>query len=447
MTDYGPEEYNVDINQPGASQYPRYSIIRRAPYKDAIVEDIILNRDHPDYAPNGSNIGMVRVRIIPDNRGTPTDRLNWATPLESSIREYPLKNEIVMIFYSVGKLFYTRRVNITNKITESSWPGLAARFSPRPSAKTATQDVVLAASGGPPVSLGTNDSSITLGDEFKENPAVKMVQPFEGDTIIQSRYGSVVRFGSSLFSNAVTNNPSPNILLTAGQAISKVTTVPGAFGLTYEDINLDRTAIWMVTNEEITLLPATAGSVAHLRSAEISDSDKYTGAQIFANSDRIILNSKLNEISLFSNAEINLSAVQSITIDSAKSVMITGERDITLTTPQDIVLTGRTISLNSTKDFSQETSGNYIISGKKIFIGASPNDTTQPMVLGGQLSLFLKDVISILQDITISFVPSPNAAATLTRLGITLAKLTTDISFGKGASFNSTSNFTSKTND
>jgi len=110
------------------------------------------------------------------------------------------------------------------------------------------------------------------------------------------------------------------------------------------------------------------------------------------------------------------------------------------------LIKGRTVSVVASNDISYGTSGNYIISGKKIFIG-SGQDETQPMVLGGQLSVFLKNVVSALRDISISFVPSPTAAASATRLATTLAQLTADISLGKGASFNSTSNFTSKTND
>lgn len=450
MGQYGPKPYNFNINQPGASQFPRFSIEQTSPYKDGIVIDVILNESHPLYATEyGTNVGMIKVRLIPEDRGVPEKNLNWVMPLESSIREYPLKNEMVMIFYSVGRMFYTRRININNKITENSWPGLESKFSSVDN-KTNTEQLILAAGGGPSYDPRQSDTSVTLGDEFIENPSVRPVRPNEGDTIIQGRFGNIIRFGSSLFSNPTRTLHEPNLLITVGQAVNKPGTTKNTtspYSLVYEDINNDVNCLWMVTNESVLLKPATIDSVSHLRSSETSDSTKYTGAGIFLNSDRIVANSKVNEISLFSNKEINLSAVQSITIDSAKSVFISAEKDIEIGTSRDLVLTARSISLNVVNNISQGTSGNYVISGKNIFIGASPNDTTQPMVLGGQLSVFLSDVISVLRDITVSFVPSPAAAATITKIGATLAKLTTDVSFGKGASFNSTSNFTSKTND
>ena len=448
---YGPKSYNLDINQLGTSPFPRFAIDQQAPYKDALVEDIILNESHPDYATDsGTNIGMARIRIIPDDRGVQKEQLNWAMPLESTIREYPLKNEIVMVFYSVGRMFYTRRVNITNKITESSWPGLSGKFSTKQAVEDSKHDIVVAAQGGPAYRPWGNVQSTSLGDEFAENPSVKMIRPFEGDTIFQGRYGNIIRFGSSLFSNPTTPTPQPNLLITVGQNLNKVfsTTNQTAHSLVYEDINSDKNSIWLVTDETVKLRPATIESVSHLRSTEVpSDSTKYTGAQIFINSDRVIVNSKINEISLFAKAEINLSAVQSITLDSAKSVIMTAVNQIKLESDGDIYLKGKRISLITTEDISYSTTANYVISGKKIFIG-SDGEETQPIVLGGELAKWLRTLIQALSfDLVTAFTtlnPQPFANK--------MVKLSQDIGLpgtpvgGEFVSFNSTSNFTSKTN-
>ncbi len=96
-----------------------FAVTQPTPYQDGLVEDVILNELHPQYAADGSNVGMVQVRFIPGDRDVPKEKLNWAAPIDSSIREYPLKNELVLVFYSLGRLFYTRRINSTNKTTES----------------------------------------------------------------------------------------------------------------------------------------------------------------------------------------------------------------------------------------------------------------------------------------------------------------------------------------
>jgi len=401
---------------------------------------------------------MVKVRFIPGDRGVPKEELNWVSPIDTSIREYPLKNELVLVFYSLGRLFYTRRINSTNKTTESSWPGLSERFSPSIDTQDKSNSAQLAAQGGSPYRPWGLKQQFSLGDEFSENPSVRMLRPNEGDLIINGRFGNTIRFGSSLFSNPSTSAPQANLLLTVGQSPNKVTSIDidndgtnetvagGPYGLTYEDINKDKSSIWMVVDEKIVLDPATKTSVSHLRSTESSDSTKYTGAQIFVNSDRLILNSKLNEISLFSKKEINLSAVESITIDSAKSVFITAERDIEISTPQDFILNARSINLNVTNDISQGTSGNYIISGKKIFIG-SDGDESQPMVLGGELATWLTSLVRVLSAATVLTATGPaffNPTVTF-ELGRLLNQLGLP-GTPQSAIFNSTSNFTSKTN-
>jgi len=458
MSSFGPVSYNIDINQLGASQFPRFAVTQPTPYQDGLVEDIILNELHPQYAADGNNVGMAQIRFIPGDRGVPKEKLNWVAPLDTSIREYPLKNELVLVFYSLGRLFYTRRINSTNKTTESSWPGLSERFSPQVSTQNRSDAALLAAQGGAPYRPWGMKQQFSLGDEFSENPNVRMIRPNEGDLIISGRFGNTVRFGSSLFSNPNTTTPQPNLLLTVGQSPNKVTSIDlnndgtnetvvgGPYGLTYEDINKDKSSIWMVTDEEVGFQAATLDSPAHLRSSENQNRDAYLGAQIFVNSDRLVLNSRTNEISLFSKAEINLSAVKSITVDSQESVIMTANRDIKLQSDKDMFIKGRTVSIVAGGDISHGTSGNYSISGRKIFIGSNGPES-QPMVLGGELSTFLRKVVQALQDISVSFVPSPTAAVSSARLATTLTLLTTDISRGKGASFNSTSNFTSKTND
>lgn len=453
MSTYGPKAYNVDINQLGASKFPRFAVSQDSPFKDAVVVDIITDEKHPQYDKEfGTNIGMVQVRIIPDDRGVPTEKLNWAMPLESTIREYPLKNEMIMIFYSVGRLFYTRRININNKITENSWPGLNDAFSKPISAENKSQKITLAAKGGPPYRPWGSSQSTKLGDEFAENPTVRMVRPMQGDTIIQGRYGNVIRFGSSVFSNPTTPTPQPNLLITVGQGPRKFVSskTPSIYSLIYEDINKDKSCIWMVTDEKIDIRPATAGNIAHLRSTELSDATKYTGAQIFINSDRVIINSRINEISLFSNREINLSAVQSITLDSNKTVSVTATKDVKLQADNDIFLKGKTLSFVSTGtspfgDISFTASENYVISGKKIFIG-SEGDETQPLVLGTALAEWLTTLIETLSSATIltSTGPAFFNPTVLGKLTDLYKDLGGFLGSPKSAKFNSTNKFTSK---
>lgn len=457
MRTFGSIPYGVDINQLGASEVPRFSISQPSPYADGLVEDIILNESHPLYSTDGSNVGDILVRIIPEDRGVPKERLNWASPLQSNFQEYPLKNETVLIFYSFGKLYYTNKVSTTKKITESSWPGLSQRFSPQPVAAN-SDSAQLAAQGGPSYEPSEPQEPFNLGNEFVENANVKRVRSNEGDVIVQGRFGNIIRFGSSLFSDPTVTAPKPNLLITVGQwetPKSVSTSAQTPYSLVYEDVNRDLNSIWIVSDETVPFQAATQTSKsrnkAHLRSSEINRQfPYYSGAQIFINSDRLILNSKKTEISLFSNSEINLSAMKSITVDSESSVFLTSNLDINLNAIGDVSIKGKNVVLNSSENLSLRTSGNYAILGQKIFIG-TPNDTSEPMVLGGSLSLFLQRFIDVLTtQLPLSVVTTPAGPGVISFLPlITALRLLQTTQLGitpQSAVFNSSDNFVTKNN-
>lgn len=416
MSSFGPIAYNLDINQLGASQYPRFSITQPSPYKDGLVEDVIVNELHPEYSENGSNIGMVKVRFIPDDRGVEESQLNWAYPLETSIREYPLRGELVLIFYSLGRFFYTRRINATNKLTESSWPGLSEAFSPKASTDNKSEAAVIASQGGDSYKPWGLKQRLTLGENFSENQTVRMVRPNEGDTLIEGRYGAVIRMGSSLFSNPATTTPQPNLFITVGQSVAKEmsTVARGTYALTYENINNDKNCIWITTNDRISFLASTALSEnskkSHLRSSK-TPTTEYAGAQIFINSDRLVFNTKLNEISLFSKSEINLSSINSITLDSENSILMTANNMVSISSP-------------------------------KIFIGNAGTES-EPMVLGNTLYDSLNDIVSTLSQIASALSAVPQAAAAAIPIKSQIESLKQKIN---AKNYLSNDNFVAKTN-
>lgn len=445
---FGPETYGLDINQPGASSAPRFATNPQSPYLLGLVEDVITNEEHPLYNPKtGKNVGDIIVRFLPAEKDVPTKKLSAATPMESNFQQYPLKHEMVLVFRPYGgKSFYLRPLNTTNKPTENSWASLTLEYAP--TSQTTVDDRSLAQRGG---LVDTRRQVTTLFDgRFKVNPSTRPVRACEGDVMLQGRFGNIVRFGSSLFSNPLAKVAQPNLLITVGQAIPKErsTTDDTGTSLMYQNINEDKNSIWIVTDEKVPFIAATVRSQAdrkaHLFSSERPTAE-YTGAQIFVSSDRVILNSKKNELSLFSNTEINLSAIKSVTVDTERSVLMTANQDIRLKAFGDIVLSGRNISLFSSADLSYKTDGNYSIVGRKIFIGKH-GDTSQPMVLGSTLSQWLNAVLGIISQPG-SFISAVGPVVLRPdRLAILLALKRQLGSNPKDAIFNSKDNFTAETN-
>jgi hypothetical protein len=448
---YGAIPLNIDVNQLGASANPRLSITQPSPYYSALIEDVILNEEHPNYNEDGSNIGDARVRFLPTDRNLPVEKLNWACPVESGIEDYPLKNETVLVYFALGRLFYSRRINSTKKIGEATWPGLNAVMGSPVTGTEQSKNMLLAAQGIEPYNLDARVSAKAISQIPLQNPNARRVRASQGDMILYGRFGNLIRVGSNLMTNEDVQVPEPNILLTAGlhSPAELSTNRPTIYSLMYENINLDKSSIWMVSNQTVKFVASTATSQAENKAHLASSSERttvYDGAQIFINSDRVILNSKKNEISLFSNNEINLSSIKSITLDTESSIFMTGNKDITLDATEDVFIRGNSVSINAVNDLSYKTSGNYSIVGKKIFIGSN-GDTTQPMVLGTKLAVFLQQLVSTLNgNLQTAFTPSPAGAVSLATLTAALTDLQTSLSNPLAAPFNSRDNFTTERN-
>jgi hypothetical protein len=447
--------YGFDINQIGTSDYSRVATRQPTGTKTGLVVDIIVNNQHEEYNKvTGENYGYAKIKILPYDEGSGNIALNWIPPKDLNILQLPLIGEEVVVEFLGDGLVYSRPFNRQHSIGSNISPITTAAFSYDPNKQnTPETDAELELAGVRRI----DDSLPTKSSKFI--PRVQPVSPEEGDLIIQGRFGNVIRFGSSRFIDG-NSYPSPNILLSVG--ISSDLSTPTSTGtettpqsLVYEDVVTNAASIWLVTDQLVPFQPATlrtqASNKAHLRDSQITRGKYYyQGPQVFIDSDRVVINSKKSEVQLFAKSEINLSALETITIASERSVSISSNVDIKLNALQESFIRAETnIGIVATKgDISiNALNGNNVISGKRIFIG-SAGDPTEPIVLGGSLSLFLQQLLAVLQLLPTVYVPqpSPTAVAAATQITTTLSQLFADVSRLQAASFNSTSNFTAKVN-
>jgi hypothetical protein len=391
--------FGFDINNPDSAG-TRGSVNVPDAYYTAIVEDIIINNKNGKvlrYKADGSNLGQAKVRLIPHDQNTPIQELNDAYPMDINIQAFPLVGEQVMIFKASGTLFYTR-LSLKRKLTENVTRSTQRKFTER---LIATGARVLTAVTGVPANYTDIRDSSQDPARFISNPSVRFARAYVGDILMQGRYGQTIRLGSSLFKKSNVILPKPNILLTAGfwstpRMLSTEEITP--YSLTEENINKDRSSIWMVSEQEVPFVASTIDGRCHQLSSPNKTKD-YIGAQIFVNSDRVILNSKQREISLFSKAEINLNALGAISLDTDSDIFLRSFGSINLKANGPIYLEGTSIDMVASKNLTYNTAGDYGISGKRIFIGKY-GDTTQPMVLGTQLAKFLTQVLTNLSQLT-----------------------------------------------
>jgi len=313
----------------------------------ARVYDVVLDESHPDYELLGKSqaIGAIRYNIVGSDsfKETPGN-LYPAFPLDASSRTYPLKNEIVLIVKG-PKDNSTRSDSETRNyytFVYSTWN------SPHHNAT--------------PYAEGTTNYNVDLGYEFEEKSDTPSLYPNHGDYIIQGRYGNTIRFGGfSGTYNKLTdkdNINSPYTLISNGKAPSTSSSLHS-----YEDINKDESSLYLTSDHLVDIEQARTKNESAKEKNPIAS--KYKGAQIILNSNRLIFNSKKD--------------------------------DIVLTSKDSITASGLNINLDGE---------DYIgLDAKKIYLGKEPKNKEmteglpQPVILGDQLERLLGDLLQELQSI------------------------------------------------
>lgn len=182
-----------------------------------------------------------------------------AYPIFSAVKQYPLLNEIVLIVPGPDSnlndsieeqgLYYFPPYSLWNSSNHNAFPNLQeyAEF-----VKTEIQNVQMENRELNSEEVG----KLPLGYMFSENRDVRGLRPFEGDTIVESRFGQSIRFGSSNITN--TMNPwsrgsatgTPITIIRNGQGNQDTTDY---FQPTVENINRDPSSIWMTAGQTVNI--------------------------------------------------------------------------------------------------------------------------------------------------------------------------------------------------
>ena len=183
----------------------------------AVVLDVIRNDDHPIFSdeeqkpvisqdewPSGYNsegqidyswVGRIKVRMLHSQNKAPLNELSWVLPMDGTIKEYPLVNEIVIVTKYVNNLYYTRRLNSRNFLNNSADFRTEPRFGANNRLNSKNCPNLKGALNSSNISKASNQYGQFLGKYFKANNRVRPLKNFEGDTIMESRFGSSIRFG------------------------------------------------------------------------------------------------------------------------------------------------------------------------------------------------------------------------------------------------------------
>lgn len=344
--------------------------------EEAVVLDVVMDENHPiftdslnldveSWPPNidgtepvpsekdYSWIGRIRFRFLNSQINEEKTVLEWAYPMENTgLVEYPLMNEIVIVGEYMGRYFYTRKLNANSTVNSNASfdveknigniEGNINTFSP--DGKYTGPESKMNFSGG-------DDYTGILGSYFKFNPKIRALKSYEGDTILQSRFGSSIRFGAY---DANRNNDNgvgeysdgggnPMILIRNRQAPVKLPQGNTGKGYTIEDINKDGSSIHMTsgkTKSQFVPEASFAGMINKTKAAPVPQS--FDGDQIVFNSDRLIFSSRANEMLFYSKKMIGMTTDSILSLNSSKDTTITSKNGV-------ITLNAKKIYLNFNK--------------------------------------------------------------------------------------------------
>ena len=333
MSIYGPAGLNPNLNSPKKSSKKTDIVTVR-------VRDIVLSPDHPRFEEVGGWSGLGTIFFSSVN--TPglksvNSSLGKAKPYFSNSKFYPLKNELVTILRATD--FVDSQKNTEREAKQfyyfppvNGWGGVNHNALPDPIQKgistSSPRKSYEQVENGAVNREHAHSSKINLGNTFKENSKVKSLYPYEGDYILEGRWGNSIRFGSTVKSLEIPNNWSsegdegdPLIILKNG-SLPFPSTDP-SYIPTVEDIGNDLSSIYLTSTQKIPFFPSSfkTESFGEGDPSPTSPSE-YQGNQILLTSGRLILNSQTDGVLVSAPNIIHLSAGDSIHLDSNNKIVL-----------------------------------------------------------------------------------------------------------------------------
>jgi hypothetical protein len=340
-----------------------------------------------------------------DNPGDKNlESLSFALPLYSNVKFLPLINEIVYIISlpnssvqqnisSGNQYYYFQSINLWNNIHHNALPNALAN-EPTNAQKYESSEA------GVEIQSDVSIGDINLGITFKERNGIRNLQPFEGDVLIEGRWGNTLRFGSTINNSSPPNfwsdsgiNGEPIIIIKNGQSNSNDDPwIPQV-----ENINTDKSSIYLTSNQQIPIEGASINYKSYNSPPE--NPNEFIGEQVLINSGRLYFNAKKDSILLSAKISINLNTQDTVNIDSKNK---------------------------------------FVVDTKEIYLGSK--DATEPVILGDK---FLDDFEKLLTEIVslssalpsvglpTPFTPNVAVAQTATKVGLQAQSMLSSIQFYK----------------
>jgi hypothetical protein len=334
----------------------------------ARVIDISLNSNSEMFVNAGgwAGIGSIKfqqleISVTPSSKSNETS--NFAKPITGQLKNYPLVNELVLIFKGpstketqitgIKNFYYINTVAIWGNQHINTYPDSYFTNTNLSPSMNKSNDEILAGStkksSTQPTTIPLNGNS---GGQFVEKGNIHPVLPYAGDNIFEGRFGNSIRLGNTSKTGGLQNtwsstgeNGDPITILKNGQPSSVSSK---GFEPIVEDINADPTSIYLTSTQKIPIEVASSiqgdrwfnffyeGSVvpfSNLSKIPPQSPKSYNAPQVILNSGRLLFNSTSDCIMMSSQKSILAEAREDIGMKSL-------EGNLTLQSDKGIVSLG-----------------------------------------------------------------------------------------------------------
>lgn len=310
-------------------------------------------------------VGAIRYKSK-QNLGKSDDNLGIAFP-SLNVSTLPVKNEVVLIHKTAeGSTVYERTGIFASPNINSSEDTISNVFPPKTTNSSRNSDEYSKVSQTG-ISRSSNDSSNQTdgyGDYFEPNRGIHRLRLYEGDTLIQSRFGQSIRMSGY---NNPNNEFSPTVILRNGENQNTIDEENVLNTTVEEDVNNDGSIIVLGSGQyqlpfesELETTPNTFRDYP----------SELTGDQIFLNTGRLIFSTKTGEMIFSSKGNYGFISDGRMSIDNRLGINVTVGDDI-IVNAED-----RNINLNTNNG--------------KITLG---DQDLEPIVKGNALVSVLTDLI------------------------------------------------------
>lgn len=352
----------------------------RSDIKTGVVLDVIKDDSHPNIFDTGisstdsdtrntNSIGSVKIRKL-DDISTSVDSLKFYSPLDYNSIDLPIIGEVVEIITNEsGKKFY-RRITNANLNTGNVLVDADSAIVPltEKSSLNKSFDYKETSQTGTPNSSQDVDDSFE--NEYFEPTQINHLILYEGDKLIQTRFGQSIRFSG--FNNE-NNIFAPTIIIRNRQGDKSLDALKKGEP-TEENFVDDGSTIAITSGDyEIGFIPGTVDTPFETTPVYLEDVELKGTDQILINSGRIIISSKDSEMLFFSKGNYGFVSDGKLTIDNG--------------------LDGAEMDFNGEVRITTNDNNVFILGGSgEIYLNTE--ETKQPLVRGNALIDILKEILT-----------------------------------------------------